>query len=79
MFIVSAQIGTAVFDPLIEAGSESVYLGMGDNGSWNKSYTSATPSSSVGGIKQSDPVSDLKHFSSLWKAWSSLMEEGVNT
>ena len=87
------QIGTAVFDPLHESGTESVYLGMGDNGSWHSTTTTTattptttTPppttttatSTNVGGAELHDPVADLKQLSSLWKTWSSLVEEGAN-
>ena len=72
------QIGTAVFDPLLEAGSESVYLGMGDSGGvWNGSYV-PTPHVPVGKPKQTDPVADLKDFSQLWRAWNALLEDGSN-
>ncbi len=60
-----------MFDPLLEAGSESVYLGVGNSGSWSRSMA-------VGGTQQSDPLEDLKHFSYLWKAWNLLTEEGMN-
>lgn len=69
------QIGTAVFDPLLETGSESVYLGTSDS---DYSHMTTHSVRVVGGAKQYDPSADLNHFSSLWKVWSSLVEESMN-
>lgn len=84
---VHPQIGTAVFDPLHESGRESVYLGVTEDG-WLQdtpptslsSSSSSTSSSSVkvGGAKLVDPVGDVKHFLSLWKNWSAVVEGGAN-
>ncbi len=71
------QVGTAVFDPLLETASENVYLGVGDRGVWNRSYVSNPPVLS-GKSKHSDPVADLRQFSQLWKSWNSLLEDGGN-
>ena len=64
------QIGKAVFDPLLESSSETVYLGLGDGQSWSSLELSDDRG------HQSDPGDDMDHFSQQWRAWSSTVEQG---
>ena len=58
---------------------ESVYLGAVNNDSWTSNATPPSSSSvRVGGVKLSNPRTDLKLFSTLWKIYSSFINEGTN-
>ena len=62
------QIGKAVFDPLLES-SETVYLGLREDQPWMSVQQSR-------GSHQSDPAGDVEQFSSLWKTWSTRVDDG---
>ncbi len=74
-FLPPSQVGTLVFDPLLDSDSrESIYVG-GDSSSWASASASLPSPQETPRLR--DPMEDVQEFKGLWSVWSSLVERGL--